>query len=163
VISVDIPGRSRLEIRWIVSDYTGTQAFAGAVRDGVRSRLVRLAAAAEIHVITADTFGTARRELAGLPLTLHVLDGGSPHDAQKLRYIGERSMELRHIAAFGNGNNDRRLLEAVKAAGGLAVAVDNGEGCALDALLGASLLVTGAENALDLLLEPDRCRATLRA
>jgi hypothetical protein len=40
--------------------------------------------------------------------------------------------------------------------------VDNGEGCALDALLNSNLLVMGATNALDLLLEPRSCKATLR-
>jgi hypothetical protein len=44
----------------------------------------------------------------------------------------------------------------------LAVAVENGEGCALDAILNANLFVVGAVNALDLLLEPTRLRATLR-
>jgi hydroxymethylpyrimidine pyrophosphatase-like HAD family hydrolase len=42
------------------------------------------------------------------------------------------------IAAFGNGNNDAPLLKTVKAAGGLAVAVDNGEGCSVEALQSAN-------------------------
>jgi hypothetical protein len=53
-------------------------------------------------------------------------------------------------------------LKAVKEASGLAAAVENGEGCALKAILNASLFVIGALNALDLLLEPTRLRATLR-
>lgn len=162
MLRLDIPGFGTLEIRWIVTDYTGTHAFAGTLRDGVRSRLARLAASTEVHVITSDTFGTARRELAGLAVTLHLLAGRERHDLEKLRYVTERDIPLRHVVAFGNGNNDRALLKAVKDAGGLAVAVDNGEGCALDAILNAHLLVRSSEEALDLLLEPDRCRATLR-
>jgi hypothetical protein len=54
-------------------------------------------------------------------------------------------------------------LKAVKEAGGLAIAVENGEGCALDAILNANLFVVGAVNALDLLLEPTRLLATLRS
>jgi hypothetical protein len=54
------------------------------------------------------------------------------------------------------------LLKTVRDAGGLAVAVDNGEGCALDAILNANILVHGSEQALDLLLEPNSCKATLR-
>jgi hypothetical protein len=53
-------------------------------------------------------------------------------------------------------------LKVVKEAGGLAIAVENGEGCALDAILNANLFAVGAVNALDLLLEPIRVRATLR-
>jgi soluble P-type ATPase len=162
MIRVDIPGRGPLQIEWIVSDYTGTHAFAGSLRDGVKERLQRLAELVRIHVITSDTFGTARRELSGIPLTLHLLAAGESHDLQKLRYLADNELDPARVAAFGNGNNDRLLLEAVKKAGGLSVAVDNGEGCALDAILGAELLITGSENALDLLLQSDRCKATLR-
>jgi soluble P-type ATPase len=68
----------------------------------------------------------------------------------------------RYVASFGNGNNDRLHLKVVKEAGGLAIAVENGEGCALEAILNANVFVVGAVNALDLLLEPTRLRATLR-
>ena len=70
--------------------------------------------------------------------------------------------EPKRVAAFGNGTIDRLLLKTVRDAGGLAVAVDNGEGCALDAILNANILIHGSEQALDLLLEPNSCKATLR-
>ena len=54
------------------------------------------------------------------------------------------------------------MLKAVKEAGGVAIAVDNGEGCAIDAILNANLLIHGSANALQLLLEPNRLKATLR-
>jgi soluble P-type ATPase len=162
MVRVDIPGRGPMQIEWMVSDYTGTHAFAGSLRAGVKERLRRLAEVVQIHVITSDTFGTAARELAGLPLTLHLLSAGESHDRQKLRYLADNRLDPGRVAAFGNGNNDRLLLGAVKEAGGLAVAVDNGEGCALDAILAANLLICGSENALDLLLQSDRCKATLR-
>ncbi|MCG6990074.1 MAG: ATPase P [Gemmatimonadetes bacterium] len=159
MIRLEIPGLGVREIETVITDYTGTHAFAGAVRPGVKARLAALARQAEVQVLTADTFGTARGELAGLPVAVHVLTG-ERHDEQKRAYVLERNPQ--HVAAFGNGNNDRLLLKAVRDAGGLAVAVDNGEGCALDAILAADLLVHGSENALDLLLDTDRCKATLR-
>jgi soluble P-type ATPase len=159
MIRLEIPGLGVREIARVITDYTGTHAFAGAVRPAVKARLAALARAVEIHVLTADTFGTAGRELAELPVVVHVLTGEGL-DEQKRAYVLER--DPRQVAAFGNGNNDRLLLRAVRDAGGLAIAVDNGEGCALDAILAADLLVHGSENALDLLLDPDRCRATLR-
>ena len=66
------------------------------------------------------------------------------------------------VAAIGNGNNDRLLLQSVKERRGLAIAVENGEGCSVEALIHAHLLVHGAANALDLLLNTDRLVATLR-
>jgi hypothetical protein len=97
--------------------------------------------------------------IGGIAITLHRLKT-LQHDIEKASIV--RQLDPRHVAAFGNGNNDRLMLRTVKTAGGLAVAVDNGEGCALDAILNANLFVGGSENALDLLLEPRRCIATLR-
>lgn len=159
MIRIDIPGFGSREITTVVTDYTGTHAFAGRLRSAVRTRLLGLARQAEIHVLTSDTFGTAERELGDLPVTLHLL-AGDKHDEQKRAFVLEN--DPGHMAAFGNGNNDRLMLEAVRDAGGLSIAVDNGEGCAVAALLAAQVFVHGSENALDLLLNPNRCKATLR-
>lgn len=159
VIRLDIPGFGLREISRVVSDYTGTHAFGGAVREAAKDRLAQLCQLVEVHILTSDTFGTVKRELQGLPVTLHLLHGDR-HDEQKRDYVLGRDPQ--HMAAFGNGNNDRLLLKTVRDAGGLAVAVDNGEGCALDAILAANLLIHGSENALDLLLDGSRCKATLR-
>jgi soluble P-type ATPase len=70
--------------------------------------------------LTSDTFGTAKRELGELPITLHRLEGDR-HDEQKRAYVLE--LDPQCVAAFGNGNNDRLLLKTVRDAGGLASAV----------------------------------------
>lgn len=158
-ITIDIPGFGKLQINAILSDYTGTLSFSGKLSPGVKDRLLRLAQLVDIHVVTADSFGTAEKELEGLPLICRKLTGPC-EDAQKQRY----AMELtpRCLASFGNGVNDRLHMKLVKEAGGLTFAVDNGEGCAHEALRHANIFVAGAVNALDLLLEPTRLRATLR-
>lgn len=158
-IVIEIPGLGRREIKTIVGDYTGTHSQGGRLAPGVRRRLLKLARLVDIHILSADSFGTAREQLKGLPLEVHILEG-ERHDVQKKEF-GERH-EPRYVAAFGNGNNDRLLLRTVKEAGGIAIAVDNGEGCAIDALLQADLFIVGAARALDLLLEKTRCKATLR-
>jgi soluble P-type ATPase len=161
MIKLMIPGFGPLEVRRVVTDYTGTHSFKGVVRRTVRTRLAQLAKLVDVHVLTVDTFGTARRELARLPVELHFLnDDKRRNDKEKQRFI--LKYEPKYVAAFGNGNMDRLLLKTVRDAGGLAVAVDNGEGCALDAILNANILVHGSEQALDLLLEPTSCKATLR-
>jgi soluble P-type ATPase len=126
---------------------------------GVKDRLLRLAERVDIHVVTADSFGTAEEEVNGLPLVCKRLKA-QREDVQKRLYAQE--LNPRYVASFGNGNNDRPHLKVVKEAGGLAIAVENGEGCALGAILNANLFVVGAVNALDLLLEPTRLLATLR-
>ena len=157
-ITIDIPGFGKIQIHAILSDYTGTLALGGKLVTGVKARLLRLAELVDIHVVTADSFGTAQEELKGLPIVWRRLEGEN-EDVQKRRYAVGLN---RYVASFGNGNNDRLHLKVVKEAGGLAIAVENGEGCALEAILNASVFVVGAVNAFDLLLEPTRLRATLR-
>jgi soluble P-type ATPase len=158
-ITTNISGFGKIQINAILSDYTGALAFNGKLVTGIKDRLLRLAQLVDIHVVTADSFGTAEKELKGLPLVWRRLEGEG-EDEQKRRYAME--LNPRYVASFGNGNNDQLQLKAVKEAGGLAVAVENGEGCALEAILNANVFVHGAVNALDLLLEPTRLRATLR-
>ena len=159
-LELEIPGYGCLRLYWLITDYTGTLSSAGRLVPEVRERLERLNALLEIHVLTSDTFGTAATQLAGLPVHLHLLTGAH-HDGQKREYVIKRCDPAR-VAALGNGNNDRLMLMAVKQAGGLAIAVDNGEGCATTAIAAAHLMVHGAPAALDSLLEPKRLVATLR-
>jgi soluble P-type ATPase len=157
-IVIDTPGFGQRVIHKIVSDYTGTLSCRGKLVPGARSRLRRLMKLVDIEVITADSYGTARQQLKGIAVP-NMLKR-KRHDVEKRDFV--RRFELRHVAAFGNGNNDRLLLQAVKIGGGIAITVDNGEGCALDAILHANIFIVGAANALDLLLNPTACKATLR-
>jgi soluble P-type ATPase len=158
-ITINIPGFGKVQINSILSDYTGTLACGGKLVLGAKERLLRLARRVDIHIVTADSFGTAEEELNGLPLVCRRLKREN-EDIQKRLYAQE--LNPRYVACFANGNNDRLHLKVVREARGLAIAVENGEGCALDAILNANLFVVGAVNALDLLLQPTRLRATLR-
>ncbi len=149
-----------LRIERIVCDYTGTLSLGGQLVPGVAERLRKLDKLVEIHVVTADTRGTARKELARVPLALHILKSEARHDIQKNGYV--KKLRPSRVAAFGNGNNDALLLRTVRDAGGLAVAVDNGEGCSVAAMQSANLFIVNIVNALDLLLDTKRCIATLR-
>jgi soluble P-type ATPase len=150
-----------LLITRIVSDYTGTLSLGGRLIPGVEDRLKRLKEIIEhIDVLSADSFGTATGQLAGVPLTPHIYEQNEPHNVLKGKHAEENIPS--QIAAFGNGNNDELLLKNVREKGGLAVAVDNGEGCSMLAMQNANIFIVGIVNALDLLLEPTRCKATLR-
>ncbi len=157
-IAIDIPGFGKRVIHVIVSDYTGTLSLRGKLTPGVKLRLLGLRKLVDLEIVTADTYGTARQQLHGIAVPIMLKK--ERQDVEKRDFA--RKFDLRHVAAFGNGNNDRLLLAAVKKSGGLAIAVDNGEGCALDAIVAANLLIFGATSALDLLLEPTALQATLR-
>jgi len=150
-----------LRITRIVSDYTGTLSFHGKLIPGVEDRLGKLRGLITIDVLTADSSNTAATQLAGMPfLNLRILEGAVHHDFVKQTHAENNNPA--QIAAFGNGNNDVLLLKTVKDAGGLAVAVDNGEGCSVEAMQNASIFIVGIVNALDLLIERTWCKATLR-
>lgn len=158
-IHLDIPGGRTIDLRCLVSDYSGTLSRGGALSAGVAGRLRRLDALLDVWILTSDTYGTATREFRGLPVSLRILTA-SDHDRQKADFV--RALGLPHVAALGNGRNDRLMLGSVREGGGLAIAVDNGEGCAVETLGAAELLVHGAAAALDLLLDPLRSIASLR-
>ena len=152
-IDVAIPGRRRaLRISRVVLDFNGTLAVDGKLVRGVASRIKRLATSLEVVVITADTFGSARRALDGLPVTIHVVRGG----AEKRRLV--ETFGRAGVAAVGNGANDVPMFNAAA----LAIAVCGVEGTAAELLRGATVLVRDVNDALDLLLLPTRLRATLR-
>jgi soluble P-type ATPase len=159
-IQVSIPGLHDLSISSLVTDYSGTLCCGGKLTYGVQERLIRLAELVDIFVLTSDTFGTVRFELQNIALNIQVL-AGERHDKQKRDFVREHCQPAT-VAAFGNGANDRQMLHTVRDAGGLAVAIDNGEGCAVSALQNASLLIHGASSALDLLLDHTRITAGLR-
>lgn len=159
-IEIKIPGLGDRAIHTVICDYTGTLSCRGRLVPGVKEQLSELMKRVDLHIITADSYGTADSELTGLVKPYHLKKQEGRHDIEKQEYVEQFAPQ--HVAAFGNGNNDRLLLKRVKEAGGLAIAVDNGEGCAIDAVMNSHLLIVGAVNALNLLLEPNACKATLR-
>lgn len=155
MLEIEIPGFGTVRLEHLVSDFTGTLSFDGKLLPGVKSRLNKIAKFLKVHILTADTFGKARQELEGVNCVMHILTGES-HDIQKEEYVSKLGAE--NVVAFGNGNNDRRMLKSAR----VGIAVSLGEGCAVDALMSANIFVTSAKDGLDLLLNPKRCKATLR-
>ena len=156
MIQINIPGYCSMHLQHLVMDYNGTLAQDGLLLEGVQPRLDSLADRLHLHVITADTFGLARKELAGVRCDLAILPGNEQASA-KLAYV--RNLCPEGVAAIGNGRNDRLMLEAAD----LSLAVMQGEGVALESCLAADLLVPDMLTALDLFVHPKRLIATLRS
>lgn len=155
MLEIDIPGFGLVRLEHLVSDFTGTLSFDGKLLPGVKGRLNKIAKFLKVHILTADTFGKARQELKGIDCEIYIL-AGKDHDIQKEEYV--KKLGADNVVAFGNGNNDRKMLKTAR----IGIAVSLGEGCATDALMSADILVTSARDGLDLLLNPKRCKATLR-
>jgi soluble P-type ATPase len=156
MLEITIPGHETMKLTHLVLDCNGTVACDGKILDGVKERLEILVQSLEIHVLTADTFGSVRQELAELPCRLAVIPLTDQAEA-KLHHI--RRLGVEHCVCIGNGRNDRLMLQAAA----LGIAVLQTEGAAVGAVLAADVVVPGILDALDLLLQPLRLAATLRS
>lgn len=150
-----IPGFGTLRIDHLVLDFNGTLATDGKLLAGVRRRLRLLSRALKVHILTADTFGTARATLAALPCTLVVLPE-QRQDHAKAAYV--RRLGSARTACIGNGRNDRLMLKAAA----LGIVVLQEEGAAREALAAADLVMPGIVEALDAFSHPLRPVASLR-
>ncbi|MEM3851491.1 MAG: hypothetical protein QXP70_00645 [Methanomassiliicoccales archaeon] len=139
----------------VVLDFNGTLAVDGRLVDGVRKRLIALSRIVDVHVLTADTFGTATSQVRGLKCSLHKVSGAN-QDVQKEQFV--RKIGARTTASIGNGQNDNRMLKASV----FGICVIGREGASVQTLMAADVCVCDITDALDLLLKQDRLRATMR-
>ncbi len=155
MFEVDIPGFGFVRLSHLVCDYTGTLSLDGKILPGVSERLNKIAEFLKIHILTADTFGKAKEELKNVNCEIHILTGKNI-DIKKEKFV--KTLGVENVVAIGNGRNDRKMLEAAK----IGIAVCANEGCDIEAIKSANILVNSPLDALDLLLNPKRLIATLR-
>jgi soluble P-type ATPase len=155
MITVDAPGWGSYPIRHLLLDLNGTLTLDGVLIPGVRERILDLSKKLDIHILTADTFGSAAMVCHGLPVTLHIIPERDQILA-KQKYL--RGLPLKTVA-IGNGRNDMGML--VDAA--LGIAVMGPEGTSTEVLRAADVVAMNINDALDLLINPDRLKATLRS
>lgn len=154
MLCINIPGRGDLELEHLVLDYNGTIAQDGRIIDGITERLELLKESLNIMVITADTHGTAGQQCRELPLTVKTYPS-----AQVAQIKAEEVKKLKGgVVSIGNGFNDILMADASL----LSVAVIGREGCCGSLLSHTDVVVTSITDALDLLLQTHRLRATLR-
>ena len=155
MLSIEIPGWGSFPIRHLVLDLNGTLTLDGGFVAGVRERIVHLAEKLDIHVLTADTLGKAVELCHDLPVTLHTIPARDQVEAKR-KYL--RGLPLRAVA-IGNGRNDAAMLADAT----LGIAVIGPEGASPEAVSAGDVVVIDINDALDLLLHPNRLKATLRS
>lgn len=153
---VAVPGIGELSFEYLILDMNGTISTDGSLIPGVKWRINQLRENLMIYLVTADTFGSASNTASWLGVDLKVvspLNGGQDKKDFVALLGGSETI------AIGNGLNDVGMLSTA----GLSIVVIGQEGCAVDALKAARIAVRDIRDALDLLLEPRRLIATLRA
>jgi soluble P-type ATPase len=152
VLTIDLRGGGSFELEHLVLDINGTLTDHGTLVEGVAERLGLLADVLQIHVLTADTFGTAdgvARRIGAVVTT--IVDGAEK--AARIEALGAD-----RVVAIGNGRNDEAMIRAAR----LGIAVIGSEGAAGSTLLAADVVCTSVTDALDLLLDERAITATLR-
>jgi soluble P-type ATPase len=152
MIEVSVPGGDDLRLEHLVTDVNGTLSDRGRLIDGVQERIRRLASDLAVHIVSADTLGTAAELADGLAAGFRRVDTG----ADKRAYV-ER-LGAAGCVAIGNGANDVPMFQAT----GLSIAVLGPEGAHTGAIAAATITCRSIAEALDLLLTPAALTATLR-
>ena len=154
MIKIDIPGRETLEISFVVLDYNGTVARDGILLPAAAERIRALTALVPVYILTADTYGTVEAQCRDLGAAVRTFPraGAARCKREIVECLGGG------VFAVGNGFNDIEMFDAAA----MSVAVMEREGVCAALLPHADVFVAAPEDALDLLLKPDRLRATLR-
>lgn len=157
MIKIDIPGRNwTLELQNLLLDLNGTLTTDGRLLEGVKPRVDVLKTKLDVYLLTSDTLGYGAKiahEL-DIPFLKVDADGGREDKQDFLKSLGADK-----TAAIGNGYNDSLMLQDAA----VSIAVIGNEGCYVQALLNADIVVANITEALEMLINPLRIIATLRA
>ncbi len=156
MINISIPDFGDLQLTNLILDYNGTIAFDGELYEGLDLILTELSERIDIHILTADTFGTVKKKLERLPVKLSIL-ATDEQDKEKMEYV--KKLGKTYSVCIGNGRNDRLMLK--EAALGIALIQD--EGACTQTILSADIVCKSIQSALGLLTDSKRMIATLRS
>ncbi|MBR6472737.1 MAG: HAD family hydrolase [Firmicutes bacterium] len=155
MIKIEIPGRDAIVIEHIVLDYNGTIAEDGSLIKGVEERLAALRDSVEIYILTADTYGTVRRqcEHMGVHVETFPRAGAAECKLEIVKSLGS------NVMCVGNGFNDVLMFDHAE----FSVAVIEKEGLYAGLIEHADVVTTSIMDALDLIIHTNRLKATLRS
>lgn len=137
-LALPLPGRTALELEHLLLDVNGTLTNRGNLLSGITERISGLRKELEIHLVSADTFGT----LGGVAALLEASAIRAQTGEDKLRRLEQ--LGAHRCAVIGNGNNDVLVLEAAV----LGLAVIGPEGASSAAIRAADVVCLSAVDAV---------------
>lgn len=152
---LDIPGKPLLELEHVVFDFNGTLATAGVLDETVKHLIEKVKAFLEVHIITSDTYGSARNQCHELKVHVETLSGDNCGES-KATFV--KQLGATKTICIGNGQNDVQMFQTAACS----IVIIGSEGCSVKALMSADIAVTNIEDALNMLLNPKTIVATLR-
>ncbi len=152
-MKLNIPNVGEIEIKNIVLDYNGTIAKDGKVKESIKKYINALSGEFDIYVITADTHGSAAKNLSDTSVKLQILTSNN-HTKEKEEFV----KSLEDVFAVGNGSNDSLMLKEAD----IGVCVVEDEGASVKSIINSDIVCRSIEEAFELLIKPKRIIATLR-
>ena len=146
----NIPNYKNITAKTAVFDLNGTLATDGKVDKEIKELLNELNKKYDIVVLTADTFGTIKKEFEGYNITIEIIKNTEEKMNKAKEYVP--------YIGIGNGNNDIEMLKNAEPG----IAIIGKEGCSVSALLASDIVVNNIKDAINLLLNEKRMIATLR-
>lgn len=158
MIALTIPGykNESFELKHLVLDFNGTIAMDGKLLEGMHKELINLSNSIEIHIVTGDTYGTAKHELKDIPCNLHCLQVQHQRE-NKIKYINELGAAT--VVSIGNGRNDKEMLLH----SAIGISVLGKEGASTSTLAASVIICSSIFDALNLLKHPLRLKSCLRS
>jgi len=156
MIIFDIPGSRSITIKNVIFDFNGTLGEGGTLIESVGDKIKELAGKnVNIYIVTADTYGTVKKQCMDLPVEVRIFN---KEDSSKDKKSMIEKLGCDVTASVGNGRNDLEMFKNSV----ISICVIGKEGCFTKSLLESDIAVTNILDAIDLLLNNDRIRATLR-
>ena len=152
-LKLDIPGRDRLVLDYLLLDQNGTLSTKGELIPEVSERLNQLSSSLSIHILSGDSFGTLAMIATDLGVDARRVDTGADKRAFADQLGGFRCV------AIGNGYNDVAMLDGCA----ISIAIIGQEGASSCATLAADIVCCSILDALDLLLDTRMLVSTLKA
>ena len=153
--TIAVPGWGSVELENVVLDLNGTLSESGDLIPGVVDYLEKLKGQGlKIYVLSGDTRGTLKHALPGSSEIEPVVTT----TAQEKRTFVE-SIGAECTVCVGNGNIDVEMFKVAR----LSICTIQAEGATTQAMLQADIVVTDIKNAFEMLLDPKKLIATLRA
>lgn len=153
MLHVSVPAGDDLWLEHLVLDVNGTLTDRGRPIEAAAQALAELRDELALHVLSADTFGTAENLALELRAEFRRITSGT----DKFNYV--QRLGPHKCVAIGNGRNDAQMLKAAA----LGIAVIGPEGAHAGAVRAADVLTRSVPEALALLIDPRALTATLRA
>lgn len=155
MILYEIPGRENIEVENIVFDYNGTIAVDGKLIDGVKELINKLSKYANIYILTADTYGTVEKECIDINGKILTFPKENAGDSKRkiVKELGGNG-----TLCLGNGYNDIPMFEESV----LSICIIEGEGASGKLLGKADIVVRDIIEGINIVLNKNMVRATLR-